>query len=263
MSTLYMLSISLLIWYVGIFSYQYIAAWGRTTEVLSAMATPRILSALWISLTTSVVTSVFAIFFGVPLAYTFATKEFKGKQLLKTLSIDLPQTFPPVAVGIILLILLGPQSPLDINIAYTYTALVLAKFFVSAPFVIAFATRKFKEVRETELDIIARTLGANEWQIFWTVFIPLAMKDILAGTSLCWARAMGELGGGLIFAGLIPFKTEDIPMFIATHPQEIAAALAATMLVTTASIIALLLFKKLYREVVHGRSVSSQPHSRI
>ena len=61
---------------------------------------------------------------------------------------------------------------------------------------------------------------------------------------------MGELGGGLIFAGLIPFKTEDIPMFIATHPQEIAAALAATMLVTTASIIALLLFKKLYREVV-------------
>ena len=263
MTLLYALSISLLIWYVGIFAYQYIAAWGRTSEVIAEIATPRILSALWISLTTSVITSIFAIIFGVPLAYLFAMKEFKGKQLLKTLSIDLPQTFPPVAVGIILLILLGPQSPLHINLAYTYTALVLAKFFVSAPFVIAFATRKFKEVRETELDIIARTLGANELQIFWTVFIPLALKDILAGTSLCWARAMGELGGGLLFAGVIPFKTEDIPMFIATHPQALAAALAATMLVTTSSIIALLLFKKLYREVVHGRSVSAQPHSRI
>lgn len=242
---LYACGIGLLFWSLCIFFYQYIAALSAPHAILSSMINPRILSALWISITTSCVTAALAVLFGVPLAYLFAVKNFKGKTFLETLTIDVPQTFPPIAEGIILLLMLGPDSPFHINIAYTYTSLILAKFFVSAPFVIAFTTRKFREIQDSGLDVMARTLGAEEATIFWTIFLPLAVKDIIAGMSLCWARAMGELGGSLIFSGVIPFKTEDIPTFIATNSSATMPALAATMLVTTASILALLSFKKI------------------
>ena len=245
MGTVYGLGVVLLFWSIFLFVYQYLAAWGMRGQVVQALASPRILSALWISITTSFVTVLFAIFFGVPLAYIFARKQFWGKSFLETLTIDVPQTFPPIAEGIILLLMLGPHSPFHVNIAYTYLAVVVAKFFVSAPFIIAFMARKFREIHTTDLDVIARTLGANEFQVFRTVFMPLAIKDLMAGASLCWARAMGELGGSLVFAASIPFKTEVIPTFIAQHASEYAPALAATMLVTTASIIALVVFKAL------------------
>lgn len=245
MNVIYGLGILLLAWSVFLFFYQYIAAWDMRQSVIQAFTTPRILSALWISITTSFVTVFFALIFGVPLAYIFARKQFWGKSFLETLTIDVPQTFPPIAEGIILLLMLGPNSPFHLHIAYTYAAVVVAKFFVSAPFIIAFMARKFREIHTTDLDLIARTLGANEFQVFRTVFMPLAIKDLMAGASLCWARAMGELGGSLVFAASIPFKTEVIPTFIAQHASEYAPALAATILVTTASIIALILFKVL------------------
>ncbi len=241
---LYALGFSLLGWFFFIFLFQYIALLGQGADVFSSFLNPEILTAGWLSISSSCVTVVISVIFGIPLAYIFATRSFKGKSFLETLIIDVPQTFPPVAEGIILLLMLGPQSPFHLNIAYTYAALVLTKLFVSAPFIIAFAVRKFRDIQETGLDIIARTLGANEIQLFFTIFLPLAAKDILSATSLCWARAMGELGGGLIFAGAIPYKTEDISIYIATHSKQTAPALAATILVTTASLLALLLFKR-------------------
>ena len=245
MLLLYALGIILLLWSMFVFLYQYIVALTMPGSVLHALTNPRIISALWISLASSFATVFLAIIFGVPLAYLFAVKNVRGKVILETLTIDVPQTFPPIAEGIILLLMLGPNSPFHINIAYTFTSLVIAKFFVSAPFVIAFTTRKFRETQETGLDTVAKTLGANEFQVFRTIFLPMAFKDIVAGSSLCWARAMGELGGSLIFSGVIPYKTEDIPTFIATMSAETSLALAATILVTTASLVALLSFKKI------------------
>lgn len=243
MAVLYVLGVSLLVWTLFVFFYQYIAVVGMSHDVANALLSTRILSALWISITTACATALLAILLGVPLAYIFATTHFKGKVILEILAIDVPQTFPPIAEGIILLLMLGPKSPFRLDISYSYAALILAQFFVSAPFVIAFTTRKFREVKETGLDITAKTLGANKIQVFWTIFLPLAFKDMIAGASLCWARAMGELGGSLIFAGVIPFKTEVIPTFIAQNSANHAASLAATILVTSASIIALLSFK--------------------
>ncbi|HBL98812.1 TPA: hypothetical protein DDZ86_04180 [Candidatus Dependentiae bacterium] len=240
---LYLLGIVLLCWTLLVFFYQYFAVIGKSHAVFDGLRSGRILSALWLSISTACVTAIVSILFGVPLAYVFATGNFRGKGILETLTIDIPQTFPPVAVGIIFLNMLGPSSPFHINLAYTYEALVLSQIFVSAPFVIAFATRQFREIRESGLDMIARTLGASNFKIFWTIFLPLALKDIIAGASLCWARAMGELGGSLLFAGVVPFKTEVIPTFIAQNSFNTAAALAATILATTASIIALLSFK--------------------
>lgn len=232
-----------LAWSLFIFLYQYIASFGMGTAVGAALHNPRIIAALWLSITSACVTAALALVWGVPLAYFFSVKEFRGKGLLTTLTIDVPQTFPPIAEGIILLLMLGPTSPFHLNLAYTFTALVIAKLYVCAPFVIALTLRRFKEIQESGIDLTARSLGATPLQVFRTIFIPLAFKDTMAGLALCWARAMGELGGSLIFAGVIPFKTEVVPTLISVMSADTASALAATILVTTASILALLFFK--------------------
>lgn len=242
---LYVFAYLFLVWSLWTFIYQYIAAIGLFKDVSKALVSKRILSALWLSITSSIVTAILSVIFGIPLAYFFANKDFPGKSIIETLTIDVPQTFPPVAEGIIYLVMLGPNSPFHINLAYTFTALVISKLFVCAPFVIAFTARKFREIQNTGLAITALTLGAQPFQVFWTIYMPLSIRDTLSGVAICWSRAMGELGGSLIFAGVIPFKTEIIPTFIETNPTLVGPALAATILVTTASALALVIFKTL------------------
>lgn len=240
---LYSIGFLTLSWMLFVFLYQFIAAIGYGNTVLKAFGNARILHALWISIASACVTSLLAAFFGIPLAYLFMNISFRGKVIIETLAIDIPQTFPPIAEGIIFILMLGPDSPFHVNISYTFTALVLAKFFVSAPFVIALTLRKFLEIQNTGIDVIARSLGARPLYILFTIFIPLAMRDIMAGIAICWARAMGELGGSLIFAGVIPFKTEIVPTFIAENSTILDQALAATILVTVFSALALIIFK--------------------
>lgn len=243
---LYFLAFLLLTWIVSTFLYQYVAALGSLKEVGAALVNDRILSALWISILSSIATVVIAIIFGIPLAYIFAMKEFKGKTFLETLSIDVPQTFPPVAEGMIYLLMLGPSSPFNVNLALTFTAVVIAKTYVSVPFLVSATVRRFREIKDSGIHLTARSLGASPFQVLLMVFLPLGLRDILAGISLCWSRAMGELGGSLIFGGVIPFKTETIPNFIATQARSLTiASLAATILVTTASTLALVSFKLL------------------
>lgn len=236
----------MLAWFVLTFIYQYVAALGSFKAVINSFSNDRILTALLISIASSIVTTLIAIPFGVSLAYVFAIKEFKLKGLMETLAVDIPQTFPPVAEGMIFFFMLGPASLLHINLAYTFTALVIAKLFVAAPFLIAYTTRKFREIKQTGMDLTAQSLGANPFQVFTTIYLPLARNDIAAGSAMCWARAMGELGGSLIFAGVIPGITETLPTFIATQATSLTVeALGATILATTASALALVYFKRL------------------
>ena len=237
-----------LCWSIVTFLYQFIAALGSWPTILAAWRESRILSALSISLLSSFVTVFFSLLFGIPLAYLFAVRGIKGKSILETVTVDVPQTFPPVAEGIIYLLMLGPDSPFDLNLAFTFTALVIAKVYVSAPFIISTVSRQFTTVRQSGVDITARSLGASPFQIFLLIFLPMSAKSIAAGASLCWARAMGELGGSLIFAGVIAYKTEIIPTFIALHSSsQPMQALAASIIVTGASALSLLLFKRLTR----------------
>ena len=243
---LYILGGLILTFLVFTFIYQYIAALGSFDAVVKEFGNIRILTALILSLLSAVATAFLAIVFGVPLAYVYAMKDFRGKLVLETLTVDVPQTFPPVAEGMIFLLMLGPNSLLHVNLAFTFTALVIAKFYISAPFVISYTTRRFREIRQTGINLTARSLGASPFQVFYTVLVPLARKDIAAGVTLSWSRAMGELGGSLIFAGVIPGQTEIIPTFIATQATTLtAAALAATILVTTASTLAIVTVKRL------------------
>lgn len=243
---IYFLALLALGWLVFTFLYQYVAAIGSFRGVWAAWQDSRILSALYLSILSSFVTVFIGIIFGIAVAYVFAMKEFKGKELLEVLSVDVPQTFPPVAEGMIYLLMLGPDSLFNVNIAFTFTALVIAKIYVCVPFIISFTTRKFREIRQTGMNMTARSLGANPFQVFTLIFLPVAFKDIVAGSALCWSRAMGELGGSLIFAGVIAYKTEIIPTFVATEAQTLTVgALAASILVTTASTLSLVTFKKL------------------
>jgi len=172
-------------------------------------------------------------------------KDFPAKSLIETLAIDVPQTFPPVAEGVIFLMMLGPNSPLHVNLAFTFAALVIAKFFISSPFVVSFTARRFREIRKSGINLTARSLGANPFQVFMTIFLPLSLREIAAGVSLCWSRSMGELGGSLVFAGVIPYQTEIIPTYIAYQVRTFTIeTLAATILVTTASTLALVSFKR-------------------
>lgn len=243
---LYGLAALTLIFLVGTILFQYYIALGSIDKVLAAFANERILSALWLSITSSIVTTILAVLLGVPVAYIFAMKQFTGKVPLETIAVDVPQTFPPVAEGMIFLLMLGPTSPFHVDLTFTFAALIIAKFFIAGPFVVSTVTRKFREIQKTGIDLTARSLGANPYQVFTTVLIPMSLTDIAAGATLCWSRAMGELGGSLIFAGVIPFKTEVLPTFIALDAKTLTAeALAATILGTTASMLALVTFKKL------------------
>lgn len=243
---LYGLSVIALLFFVGTIFYQYYFALGSFSKVLEAFSNSRILSALWLSIISSVVTTALAVLFGVPLAYIFAVKKFKGKILLETIAIDVPQTFPPVAEGMIFLLMLGPTSPLHINLTFTFAALIIAKFFIAAPFVVSVVARRFRDIQKSGITLTASSLGANPFQVFQTIYLPMSRNEIAAGSALCWSRSMGELGGSLIFAGVIPFKTEVLPTFIALNATTLTIeGLAATILGTTASILALVTFKKL------------------
>lgn len=245
---IYALAILALSWLIFTFLFQYIAAIGSFKGVVAAWQDSRILSALWLSILSSFVTVFIGVIFGIAVAYIFAMKEFRGKDLVEVLSVDVPQTFPPVAEGMIYLLMLGPESPFHANLAFTFTALVIAKIYVCVPFIISFTSRKFREIKQTGMNMTARSLGANPFQVFTLIFLPLAFKDIVAGSALCWSRAMGELGGSLIFAGVIAYKTEIIPTFVATQATTLTVgALAATILVTTASTLSLITFKRLTR----------------
>ncbi len=242
---LYAIASILVIFSVGVIVYPYLAAAGSISQVIFEIESTRILSALFLSITSSIATTILAIIFGIPLAYIFAMVEFRGKDLIETLSIDIPQTFPPIAEGMIFLLLLGPSSPIGLNLSFTFIALVISKFFIAAPFIVSFVCRRFKEIKKSGLDLTARTLGANKFQVFWTVLLPLSYKEIIAGSALCWSRAMGELGGSLLFAGVIPGVTETIPTFVANEAHTLtSAALAATILATASSTLALLYFKR-------------------
>ncbi len=246
---LYALAGLLLLWTVATILYQYVAALGSVRAVIAAFGNDRLLSALWLSFASACIVAVLAIVLGVPLAYVFAMREFRGKPVIETLAVDVPQTFPPVAEGMIFLLMLGKDSPLHVNLAFTFSALVVAKLFISAPFVVSFTTRRFREIKKTGINLTARSLGATPFQVFLNVLVPLAWKDIAAGVSLCWSRAMGEFGGSLLFAGAIPFKTEIVPTFISAESTRLPiVALAATILVTTASTVALASFKTLTSE---------------
>jgi len=223
--------------------YLYIAVGERWSLVVNALFDSRVLGAIVISISSALIVGALAIAAAIPSAYLLAYKSFRGKGALETFLIDLPQTFPPVTEGLVYLLMFG-----RVGLAYTYVAVIIAKFYVSAPFAISFAVRRFREIRESGLDVIARTLGARTRHVLGRILLPLSSRDLLAGFSLTWARAMGELAATLVFAGAIPWRTEAIPTLVyLTAAETPEVAIAASVIAETLSIVALLSFRWIAR----------------
>ena len=180
---------------------------------------PQDLSPLWISLKVALVATLFTFTIGITAAYAMLSYRGKWKSLIEGILIA-PMVFPPTVVGFLLLLLCGKNGVLgqllerfNISIVFTWYAGVIAATVVSFPLMYKAALGAFEQV-DRNLIKAARTLGANEFTVFWRIAIPLALPGILAGTVLAFARALGEFGATLMLAGNIPGLTQTMPIAI-------------------------------------------------
>jgi molybdate transport system permease protein len=194
--------------------------------------------ALWLSVKTTVTTLVVMITFGTPLAYWLAKSQFRGKKWLEV-ALQMPIVSPPAVVGVGLLLVFGQRGLLGesltlfgIAIPFTSVAVVMAQLFMSAPFFIMTARQAFEAV-DDQLLAVSRTLGVSRWKTFLRVTIPLALPGLLTGVALGWARALGEFGATMMFAGNLPGKTQTLPLAIFTAMEsdtDVAVAISALLL---------------------------------
>lgn len=176
-------------------------------------------AAIFLSLTTTAVSVLLIILLGTPLAYFLARYPLRFKRLL-TVFIELPIVMPPVVAGLGLLAVFGRRglvglslAELGITITFSGTAVVLAQVFVAAPFYIRAAQSRFAAL-PPEYEDAAAVDGANRWQIFRHIMLPLSRNGLLAGLILSWARALGEFGATILFAGNLQGRTQTMPLLV-------------------------------------------------
>ncbi len=212
------------------------------------------LSALKLSLVTSTVTTICAILFGTPLAYILANWKLKYKSWLELL-IDLPIVLPPSVAGLALLITFGRRGLLgstleifEISLPFTTAAVVIAQMFVAAPLYIRSARVGFIGI-DKQLEEAANVEGANRWQLFREVMLPLTRKTLLSGAILTWTRALGEFGATILFAGNLEGVTQTMPMAIYLgFERNLGVALALSVVLIVVSFFLLMLTRRLEKE---------------
>ncbi|MTJ09830.1 molybdate ABC transporter permease subunit [Anabaena sp. UHCC 0204] len=180
---------------------------------------PQDLSPLWISLKTALLATFITFFLGISAAYWMLGYRGKGKSLIEGIFVA-PLILPPTVVGFLLLMFFGKNGPVgkllepfNTTIVFTWYGAAIAATVVSFPLMYKTALGAFSQI-DANLLRVARTLGAKELTIFWRISLPLAFPGILAGTTLAFARALGEFGATLMLAGNIPGQTQTIPMAI-------------------------------------------------
>lgn len=192
----------------------------------SLLAEPAVGSALRLSLVSSTAALGLATVLGVPLALVFARCDFRGKTLLRALAV-LPMVLPPVVGGVGLLLAFGRRGlvggPLaaltGVTVPFTGMAVVLAATFVSMPFLIVTVESGLRML-DRRYEDAAATLGAGRWTTFRRVTLPLLLPSVTAGMALCWARALGEFGATITFAGNLPGRTQTMPLAVYLELQR-------------------------------------------
>lgn len=209
----------------------------------SAVSNDASRTALVLSLRTSVVATLLALIFGTPLAWFLANSNLRGRSLVRALII-LPMVLPPVVGGVALLFAFGRRGLMGgllndwfgIRLAFTETATVMAQFFVAAPFFVVVMEAAFEQVDQRVVGA-ARTFGAGPWRTFLTVTIPLVGPSLIAATVLTWARALGEFGATITFAGNTPGRTQTVPLAVYSALESgNDSALALSMLMVIVSV---------------------------
>ncbi|WP_211745275.1 molybdate ABC transporter permease subunit [Paenibacillus sp. Marseille-Q4541] len=210
-------------------------------------------SLLWapvrLSLLVALLASLITIIIGSLLAKWMANKNFRGKLLLETVFM-LPIVLPPTVVGFLLLVLLGRnsivgsmiESIFDAPLLFTWWAAVIASIVVSFPLVYQTMKVGFASV-DSELEAAGRSIGANEWQVFRHITLPLVWPSFMSAYILGFARSLGEFGATLMIAGNIPGKTQTVPtaIYIAVDSGNMAMAWAWTAIIIIISFLLLLI----------------------
>ena len=198
-------------------------------DALAELAAPETLEALRLSLVASFSATALALLMGVPLAWVYARIEFPGRSLLRALT-TLPMVLPPVVGGIALLLAFGRRglvggwldSSFGITLPFTTAGAVMAETFVAMPFLVLTVEAGLRTM-DRRYEEAARTLGAGWWTVFSRVTMPLIAPSLVAGAVLCWARALGEFGATITFAGNFPGVTQTMPLavylLLETNPE--------------------------------------------
>ena len=211
--------------------------WTVSEDSWRAMASPVAIDALLLSMRTTAISMFIIILVGTPAAYVLTRADFRGKRLVDAL-VDIPAVLPPSAAGIALLLTFGRFGlvgryfdAFGVTISFTTAAVVMAEIFVAAHFYVRQASIGFAEVRR-DVEEAAMVDGAGRFSVFTRVTFPLAFPALVAGAVTAWARALGEFGGTVIFAGSFRGITQTIPLAIfAEFQSDIDAAVALSVLV--------------------------------
>ncbi len=217
-------------------------------------------TAVGLSLVTTVLTSLLTLALGTPLAYVFARRRFPFKPALSLL-IELPIVLPPVVAGLALLMtfgrrgFLGPAlESLGIAVPFTTAAVILAQTFVSAPFYIRSAQVGFQGV-PPEIEDAARVDGAAGFALFRHITLPLSSRALTAGLTLSWARALGEFGATILFAGSLAGRTQTMPLLVYNVlEQDVDAAIWTSLILLGLALAALALSQRLARRPAEPNS---------
>jgi molybdate transport system permease protein len=210
-------------------------------QLLATASDKAVLDALVLSLVTTLASLVLAVIFGTPLALLLARRDFRGKWLADVL-VDLPIILPPTVAGLALLLAFGrrgilgtPLEAVGITIPFTTFAVVLAQTFVAAPLYIRSLRAGFASIDRT-VEEAAQVDGASRFRLLTGVTMPLAAPAVGAGLALAWARALGEFGATIMFAGNIGNRTQTLPLVVYSEFQSSldASVAAAAVLVTAA-----------------------------
>lgn len=214
-------------------------AWHTLDSELVSMA-------ISLSLVTTSITAIITVLLGTPLAYVLARWRFTGRRLLRVL-VELPIVMPPAVAGLALLLTFGRRgflgatlAQLGISLPFSMGAVIIAQIFVAAPFFIRSAQVGFLGVPR-EVEDAGRVDGADGLRLFLLVTMPLAMRSLAAGLILSWARALGEFGATILFAGSLQGRTQTMPLLIYNMlERDIDAAVMTGLILVGLALMALL-----------------------
>lgn len=229
-------------------------------QLLANLGQTQVIQAVSLSLLTTSITLAVTIIFGTPVAYFLARYKFPFRRAVDTL-LDLPTVLPPSVAGVALLMAFGRRGLVGewleiwgVHIAFTQVAVVLAQTFIAAPFYVKAAMLGFASV-DRDLEQAAALDGAGGSQVFRFITLPLAWSALLSGAVMSWARALGEFGATIIFAGNYPGRTQTMPLAIYIGFElDLSVALTLSVILVGCSFLVLIVVKGLLQREVEART---------
>ena len=219
------------------------APWSTLPQRLTE---PGILAALRLSLLTASLATLVCLLLGVPLAWLLARTTFPGRRLVRAL-VTVPLVLPPVVGGVALLLVFGRRglvgewldTTFGFTLPFTTAGVVVAEAFVAMPFLVISVEGALRGA-DARYEEAAATLGATRWTAFRRVTLPLIAPGVAAGAVLCWARALGEFGATITFAGNFPGKTQTMPLAVyLALEQDLDAAIVLSLVLLVVSVVIL------------------------